>query len=400
LRVAPAAICNRTRDTVAPMNTLTQDIVLLLGAGFSADADLPVMGKFGQQKQPRLAQDRRPWIAKFANAARTYESFRKHCIDRGALSIDRADNIEDVFSLAEVLAEAGHAPLPLGGANQECRDVVADIKLWIWKVYHQLPFYNKSERKPKDHTYDGFFALINELQLSQRIAVITTNYDIVFEWKAWQHDLCCSYPVSSTHDFRVSSGEGRFIAPIIGCPRPVIPVYKLHGSINYFTLADGGDDVQVAGDITERGGRVLNTGTTPDRPAIMYIEALEAVSRRYSDQLMPAIVPPTYAKLGHGRWLESIWNGALNALKHARLVVAIGYSMPDSDGFMKALIKAAIATRHSNEPPQLRIINDDPDVHTRFCKAFGKDLVIKTDPKRLDEALPELLPRLFESVRG
>ena len=73
---------------------------------------------------------------------------------------------------------------------------------------------------------------------------------------------------------------------------------------------------------------------------------------------MPAIIPPTYAKLQRQPWLRRTWNRAFRAIKEAKLLIFIGYSMPESDGFMRAMIQGALAARSDPDPgPEVFVVN-------------------------------------------
>lgn len=382
------------------MRTEERDVVLFLGAGFSADADLPVMRRFGETARVerfQLAKDSRTAAKELAGAGKTYESFRKLCLDTKALSRDDADNIELVFSIAEALTHAGHESLRVNGQDLTCSDVVSALQMWIWKVYHQLPFFNERNRSPKRETYRRFFDLLINSGVAERTTVITTNYDICFEWLAWERGLCCSYPISPTPQFTVSTNMGRFISP--GPPeRTVIPVCKLHGSVNYFVDPESPHEALIAADISD-GRRFLQTRTKKNQPAVMYVEALASLRKRSGKPLTPAIVPPTYAKLGHAPWMDPIWLEALNALRKARHVIFVGYSMPRSDGFMRALLQGALVTREVDAPPQFHVIDGCQEAHDRFNEAFD-NLVVSTPFHYLAEANLAILPEIFTQIGG
>ncbi len=86
-----------------------RDVVLFLGAGFSHDADLPLLSNFGLKaplSEFELQNKDGPFEREMAAAARTYESFRDALVDRGALTGDAVQNVEAAFCIAEALKEA------------------------------------------------------------------------------------------------------------------------------------------------------------------------------------------------------------------------------------------------------------------------------------------------------
>ena len=378
-----------------------RDIVLFLGAGFSADADLPVMSKFGEAAKrdhfrlkdyvdPKSPQHRL-MAPDFDRAARTYEAFRDLCLERHALLPKNADNIEELMCIAESLRAGGLPSLELESVERDCTEVVDQIRFWIWKVYQQIPFFN-SERNPKPTTYKRFFEPLRDANLNDQVTVVTTNYDIIFEQQAREHGLCARYPM----DFReanVGSGPDRFIAPVPGFDRS-IPVCKLHGSVNYFTNPEDETDLFVSGNLSDGKPIMLDRGVRAGMPAVGAVDSLAALRKKYEKPLMPAIIPPTYAKLDPKPWLESIWKAALHSLRYARLIVFIGYSMPESDGFMRALVAGSVATRARNARLQIRVIDECEKVHQRYRRFFG-DTVVETPRMYLGEATKKLLPEIL-----
>jgi hypothetical protein len=76
------------------------------------------------------------------------------------------------------------------------------------------------------------------------------------------------------------------------------------------------------------------------------------------------------AKLRPSPWCTPTWRGALDARRSASLIVFIGYSMPDSDGFMTTLLSGAMATRTGEKPPAVYIVDPCKQVHDRYHRLF------------------------------
>jgi hypothetical protein len=86
---------------------------------------------------------------------------------------------------------------------------------------------------------------------------------------------------------------------------------KLHGSVNWARAPDGNltifgsyDDVRV-------------------------------------NDLVPELVPPTWRKV-FGEQLNDIWSGALRAIESATRVIALGFSIPETDLHFKYLLAAGL----------------------------------------------------------
>ena len=75
-----------------------------------------------------------------------------------------------------------------------------------------------------------------------------------------------------------------------------------------------------------------------------------------------------------------MWNCAFRAIQQARLLVFIGYSLPPSDGFMRAMIQGAISA--SEESPKIWVVNPFPDESARK-QYTGLFPSLKDEPKRI-----------------
>jgi hypothetical protein len=106
------------------------------------------------------------------------------------------------------------------------------------------------------------------------------------------------------------------------------------------------------------------------KPAIFAVDAIWSLRKQRSN-LVPAIVPPTYAKLGRKEWLVQIWAHALEALRTAKTVLFIGYSMPPSDGAMRALIHGAFATGRASSPRRVIVIDPGEETQENYRGLFG-----------------------------
>jgi hypothetical protein len=399
---------------------MERDIVFFLGAGFSADAGLPTMEHFGEASERELAAMlRHDRYAKtlLHTAGTHFEAFREHCTQY-LLKTARADgasaqkigNMETLFCIAEILREAQidpelvlcrSQPKQLIGAH----GLIQQIQLWLWNIYRSLPPWSRElmrKRPGKIHPepYEAFMSCITEQDWRGRISVVTTNYDLLVEHYLWatadQLEWCAKYPLVLGTDCKD--------LPAGACANPrrylkwedheAIPVCKLHGSVNYFDLGRTGDNpVGVCDDLAHEG-QFIGKSSIPvyerghqsavklekrdDRPAILAVDAIWALRERYGNSLVPAIIPPTYAKLQGHPWLRKIWKAAFRAIQNARLIVFIGYSMPPSDGFMRAMFQAALAAA-PGDPPEIYVINpfgreDEAEAEKEQRRRCYKDL--------------------------
>jgi len=362
------------------------DIVLFLGAGFSVSAGLPVMSDFGSgamrdyrglQKHVTNAQsaDYRYAAPMLVEAGRVFQEFQKFCMQSNTISENDRENLETIFCIAEALREAGIEHVKLDGHLYSIGTLIENIQLWIWMVFQQCPLLNK-ERKDKvePEVYEHFFGCIKELKLAENLTVVSTNYDLIYEYLSKKNGIPCVYPVKNAKCIKAGHGHDQYIS-LEGQDsregRTQTTVCKLHGSINYFhdKAQEKEGSLLVATDLGDEKA-IGNSGSWKNLPAMFAVDSIWKIRSQYGNRLTPVIIPPTYAKLRQQQWLGEIWNRAFHAIKQARKIVFIGYSMPSSDGFMRALIHGAMAERKHREPPKVYVIDESDKVHRRYEELF------------------------------
>jgi hypothetical protein len=248
--------------------------------------------------------------------------------------------------------------------------LLGQIKLWLWQVCNQCrlkgsePHHQKALAK-----YTALFETIRDL--APRTTVVTTNYDVIFESLASYHDIPCAYPVSNPVLIPVMPTTSDYLRHLVApSDGNAIIVCKLHGSLNYFAASESEKLF-----IVDQKGSDAAIGQTgcwsPPWPAILAFDAIVELRKTHAG-LVPEIIPPTYAKLTGSEWLRSIWKRAFSALRTARTILVIGYSMPSSDGFMRALFQAAFASRDPALPvPTVHLVDPSEKTRERYSHLFG-----------------------------
>ena len=197
----------------------------------------------------------------------------------------------------------------------------------------------------------------NLLQAKKRNSYQSTNYDLLFEYIAWKKNLRCSYPVKKENleKLRILKYDIPYIS--IGENEMAPIMYKLHGSINFF---EDKKKLYISGDAVPPNNNLkIGKSLIKDMPEIFAFDALYCLMQK-GDPSAPSIIPPTYAKLEGKPWLHEMWNGALKSLQGANQIIFIGYSIPQTDGFIHALIQSAMALREYNPPPRVFVIDPAP----------------------------------------
>lgn len=400
-------------------NTKESDIVLFLGAGFSHDAYLPTMAEFGDISRndnedlwkhayaKRDSKDFRYAAPMLVESAEVFRQFQQFCKKSPTLGDVDVENVETIFCIAEAMYESLYDSdskiMTLNNQEYAIDELIRHMKLWLWKVYHQYPpLNNKKKHKTNPETYTRFFQILRQLDLFQRIAVITTNYDLVFEYLSSnkENKIPCYYPLEESESISIGGGTKPFVylnsQDDNNTKRPLL--CKLHGSINYFQDTSNSNNLYVANFL---GGDkpIGKSGKWKDKLAILAVDAIWCVRNKYGNNFTPAIIPPTYAKLTQQHWLRNIWREAMDALSKAKKIIFIGYSMPDSDGFMRALIHSALAIRASQNvvPPQVFVIDSSQETHQRYQQLFH-EIYKALQPLSFSEATKSVIPEILSKT--
>ena len=382
-----------------PMTDSTRDIVLFLGAGFSKSAKLPAMSeflKFSLEKELRGLQktaDRRPAIPMLIKAGEAYEGFAEFCSRARQYVHLETGNMEAVFCIAESVAEAGISDLPYEewGVG-DAQDLKRQIQRWLWKIYQRCDLVREMQK-----SYSRFAGLLSRPEIAGRTTVLTTNYDLVMEYILWHQDRGHPpfYPDMGAEWITVQDKvTDAYLSKALRDDSVLI--CKLHGSVNYFS--DGSTPtLYITNDVAGRpaesptGGFLTRDGAELWRPAIFALNAIHDIKQK--GDYTPAIIPPTYAKLTADPWLRETWRTAHQSLATARLIIFIGYSMPESDGFMKALVQSAMACRSDANKPDVYVV----DPYADEARDTGRRYQTLFRP--LGDKL-HLLPKTFEDAVG
>lgn len=365
------------------MTTIPQrDVVIFLGAGFAFDAGLPVMSAFGPQSREdyrtlakHASENKKHAAQMLVEAADVFYAFQKVCRRSPTVTSEDAENLETVFCIAEAMNEAGLSTIRLQDTDYALDQLIEKIQLWLWKIYQQCPLLNR-DRKTREQTYTDFFGLLSESCIWKRTTVISTNYDLIFEYMSWKNGALCAYPFKGLSDgvniINAGHGSTPYLRVNQDDPEVHFVLCKLHGSVNYFEDVSNSSDHKLFVAIDLGDDKPIGQSYNfLNKPAIFAVDAIWKIRNDYGQSLTPAIVPPTYAKVARKHWLASVWNYAFKALSTANTILFIGYSMPPTDGFMRALIHAALATGTRTNRPNVFVVDPNSQVHENYSALFG-----------------------------
>ncbi|MBU2832662.1 MULTISPECIES: SIR2 family protein [Acidithiobacillus] len=331
----------------------TDHNVYILGAGYSAEAGLPVMSNFlSVMQKVRMSAAISPDEEEAIDAVLQFRLESASAAHRINLDLD---NIESLFSLTASSSIIG------GNISARLEKISNQMQIAIGATINhcQKKFYSLSieQKKALNFTSDGISKPIDffdfstgvmsgtigtlKKQKSQENTIITFNYDTLLEDYFNKNGVEFSYgegmPRSESPEFKLFSGPG--------CPSSIVKVLKLHGSINWSSAGSKGDsglDVHMYKDYDEL--------------------------RSHSEDRKPTLLPPWWKKDPNGFTISS-WANAVEQLQTASRIIIIGYSLPTTDQYVKYLLAAGLSKNISLTG--VWVVNKRPDVFNSIREIFS-----------------------------
>ena len=302
--------------------------VYILGAGFSVDAGMPVVRNFLRRMRDSLSwlegQERN--VEVFA-VRDVLVFFQKASAAAYRTKID-PENIEELFSLASATGDEGltrsmvlAVAATLDFARSEGLALARVEPVTIQNNLQakiQLPWRPAEDQSgiadgwtlflqaPHDIYVASMLGLFNPAGAGSRNTFITFNYDLVLEDALRNAGFGIDYGVART---RLAPQGSLALAQ-----KRVVPVLKLHGSVNW---------VQ---------------GGSANGEAMAAYESYEMVRTLGKP---PVLVPPTWRKDFSGHFSD-VWNAALAAVRTATRLCIIGFSLPETDVHFRYLLAAGL----------------------------------------------------------
>ncbi len=354
--------------------------VIILGAGFSYDAGIPLLGNFiermweysarGKAGDKVLSLSDKEILNEALNIRRELDGYH------GRVSFDDR-NLEDILSILAFNV--------LGGGQKDKNKLTAFTNAISTTIELACDVKHEGFRK------DGRFSIINEGDDIYRSfwrslfswkekgnklpTLITFNYDLVLE-RALLQTLINTY--YSAYDKRT--------------PFDSISLdykYRLFPPTNYkVKYVTYGFDSNKSGSAIERVEAIndnthlniellklhgsLNFPRTPNQ-----VEKQEAPLVGILEN--PYIIPPVSNKQSSSAGNES-WRTALNRMQQAKNIVFIGYSLPRTDMYMQFFLKAALGPNQELnkvtvfDPALWKSNSDANDMRTRYENCFAEQL--------------------------
>lgn len=286
------------------------NVVLFLGAGFSARFGLPVMGEFFDHAYQSgfLTDDEKKRLEKLQRGW------------RGATNIISGNekNLEDVLSYTEMRADF---------ASEDAEETSKAIRQILAKVYCQFDAVKYDEIVQRD--FRKLLCISNSVRdWDHVLTVITTNYDMLADWALHRVGLDPDLCLDGASFASESSGTPMYFKP--GHYGEAVKLCKLHGSINWFLpKEDGPLEIDDRWELiqTAKGQLVIP----------------RACNTSHFERDVPFLIPPTFVKRRGRDMMFDCWKAAHHALSTADLLAFIGYSFPASDTYMRFFLASALA---------------------------------------------------------
>lgn len=365
-----------------PSRAYNDHNVYILGAGFAAEAGLPLIKDFTNRMR-----DAAPWLEAQASREREQEAISRvlEFRLRAAAAAHRVplnvENIEELFSLAsasgdEELAKA--VPLAIAATLDYARQTANPMEEWRrfqigvlkrpdWKApsswTQPLPYIQeelkKGARKGEWYScppYDFYVGLMagyfNEGRPERRDTIITFNYDMLIERALTGLGRNFTYALGPDLEaYWKPAGHSLGMTRLV----PVsLQLLKLHGSLNWGSSVANREMmkffqwpmVEIAGKEDQESrsyGLVpavdrLNADWPLSDDFVLIHQNYDALRQ---NNFIPLLAPPTWQKMLTGA-LSRVWNAAVGALSTATNVVILGYSVPATDQHFRYLLAAGL----------------------------------------------------------
>jgi hypothetical protein len=278
----------------------------------------------------------------------------------------------DVLSVVDMALDRKESLAP-GYGIEKLRKVREGLEYAIFRALeHSLSYQNKQRPRSKVTKQ-----LVNKLSAESSV-IISLNYDVIIDialsrrFKAnFTFEGADAHLLQDTDHLGIDYGV-EFANLEQQEDQNLFRLYKLHGSFNWLwssvtgNIYFGGLSKAIAKLYDDQSERALN---------------LEGyyLSEQKAD-LQPILITPTHLKDLRNVHIGILWRKAEEALRRAKRITFIGYSLPGDDLHIKYLFKRAIVTRHEWKKPEITVVDyaegtNVTSVQENYMRFFGKDVI-------------------------
>jgi NAD-dependent SIR2 family protein deacetylase len=337
--------------------------VFILGAGASVACGAPLMRDF--IPKAKKLQESGAYGASAEEVQQVLDAAYRDLRTVQAKSALDYRNIEELFSAIDMGAMLGvfgsRDPSSLPALQRA-------VRVFIYRTLEETIRIKRSERSIQvPPGYDALARLTLEklkegFRLGRRdVAFITFNYDACLEFALVKHGIGVEYGLRQSF---LNSDETRY--------QLVVPVLKLHGSINWAKCPKCDSIVPTEIDPWRRA-HFIDILDQPNDLKLTLGSAIAGKPHSCGSALdpVPVFVPPTWNKASDSADLRGVWRRAAQELARADNVVVIGYSFPLTDTFFRYLF--ALGTDSDVHLEQFIVLNGEHSEATipRFADLLG-----------------------------
>ncbi len=311
---------------------------LILGAGFSKSAGGPLLRELLTHDVVAYSEAQLPALAAISSVVQGRQS------------------VEDGFTRLWIEARTGGS-VSAGGEIWSASELLDQL------LVHLASVCGRIHLRRSGRLYTSYNLFFDDLfRNSRSLTVITFNYDMLVEQIL--DDLNLRFDYGSKEGIRFDNPHRR---SRLSRADPQVRIMKLHGSASW-GICRG----------CTKSGRALDLVTAFDSAYVPNRRKRCPVCwRKY---LQSGIIPPILGKAGEARHEEPIWKEARKALRRAREIIVIGYSLPASDVEAISLLREV---RFLGRRPRIRIACGPRGAPSTYDEVFSRF----NDTKMLAEEL-------------
>ncbi|HEY4949191.1 MAG TPA: hypothetical protein VIH88_02550 [Candidatus Acidoferrales bacterium] len=332
----------------------TDKVALIVGAGFSTEANLPTTSEMGErflQTPPKpilpgsVEDEINRQLQKFWESTFGYKHGRPH------------PSLEDHFTLIDLAANSGHhigpaySPKKLGAIRR-------------FSIHRAFQILDSSYEES-----DTIHQLLRALQRRRRSPIVCVNWDIVGE--------------KHLRRIRANYDYGPVVQQLDPIPESevAVPFLKLHGSTNW-TYCDSCRTLFAAA--LEEGKDALNRLVFIEADDFRFLDTADrviaAAEKLPARRRCPNCDCQLTARVGTFSFrndfaiqqFQTIWQTAHRELRESAAWLFIGYSMPESGFEFRNLLKSAQMAGTLTDRRQIQIVlRGDCDAALRYKRFFG-----------------------------
>ena len=332
------------------------DTVFVLGAGFSANAEIPVQEKI--MKNIPINLKKKDF---FADIRKFYKNIFNVEKENEFATIP----LEDVFTFFDRSITSGEDTNNFNMSNiLKAQNGFKRLIAMTLKEKLRV-FVKKSRLKEKREAYEQFFGeLVSKRQKDQKkdfFSIVSLNWDTIPEYflmKLLKDQQIDDVKIDYTcYDYDYHNKEHIPSIHLKMLDKFNIKLEKLHGSLNWGYCSSCGR-LFVKFDI--------------QRPPVLIEKKETKCTECEKTRLKRLIITPTLMKNLNNTHLKMIWHNTLIDLQEAKRIVFIGYSFPLADFEFRYILTKSIAGSKNVREKKIRVLLFPPDDYKDKNKSFAK----------------------------